>query len=373
MDTNEMYTDGMTDDNLSEQVGTREETDKKCPCCGGIMDFDPASGQLSCPYCGHIQEIEKSDEPFVAKELDFYAAEDEASCDWGVATKTVICKACGAETVYDVNEMANECPYCGSNQIMDDPTSKKIMAPGGVLPFKISAENASERFKSWIGRKFFCPKLAKESAKPDAFTGIYVPYWTFDADTASKYNAEYGTEHHYRDKDGNQRTEIHWHPTSGFYNKFMDDVLVCGSAKQSGSIISGLEPYDTRQVAEYKPEYMAGFKAERYTIKMKDAWETAKQKIHNILQGDVQTKIRSQYHTSHVRGIRLLTTYSNITYKYLLLPVWISAFKYKDKVYQFMVNGQTGKVSGRTPISWIKVGLTVLAVIAVVVLIYYFS
>ena len=371
MDTNDMM-NGM-EEQIPEQVATREETDKKCHCCGGIMDFDPSSGMLHCPYCEHQEQIKVENPKFEAVELDFYAAEEEASCDWGVATKSVICKACGAETIYDVNEMSNTCPYCGSNQVMDDPNSKKVMAPGGVLAFKISAEDASSRFKQWIKRKFFCPKLAKESAKPDAFTGIYVPYWTFDSHTESDYHGEYGTEHHHRDKDGNMRTEIHWHSTSGHYTRFIDDMLVCASAKQSGAIIDGLEPYDTKQAVEYKPEYMAGFKAERYTIKMKAAWETAKQKIASLLTGEVREKIRSRYNTSHVRNVRLSTSYSNITYKYLLLPVWISAFKYKDKVYQFMVNGQTGKVSGKTPISWVKVTLTVLAVIAVLVLIYYFS
>ena len=190
MDTNDMM-NGM-EEQIPEQVATREETDKKCPCCGGIMDFDPSSGMLHCPYCEHQEQIKVENPKFEAVELDFYAAEEEASCDWGVATKSVICKACGAETIYDVNEMSNTCPYCGSNQVMDDPNSKKVMAPGGVLAFKISAEDASSRFKQWIKRKFFCPKLAKESAKPDAFTGIYVPYWTFDSHTESDYHGEYG-------------------------------------------------------------------------------------------------------------------------------------------------------------------------------------
>lgn len=374
MDTNGLNNGGMNPmagaAPIPEQAVTREETDKKCPSCGGIMQFAPAEGMLYCPYCEHKEEIKVNDEQFVAEELDFDDAEEEASCDWGVATKSIICKSCGAETIYDVNDMSSKCPYCGSNQVMEDPNSKKVMAPGGVVPFKLDAAAASKRFKDWIGRKFFCPKLAKESAKPDAFTGIYIPYWTFDSQTESDFSGEYGTEHHYRDSKGNTHTKINWHPTSGHHSRFIDDMLVCASSKQSGPIITGLEPYDTKLTVEYKPEYMAGFKAERYTIKMKDAWETGKQKIDALLKGEIKEKIRSRYHTSHARVNRLITSHNNITYKYLLLPVWISAFKYQDKVYQFMVNGQTGKVSGKTPISWIKVGLVALGVIAVFVLIY---
>ena len=126
---------------------TEKETDKKCPSCGGVMEFNPSNGKMTCPYCGYEEEIQVEHRGFVAQELDFSTAgDDDASCDWGTATKTVICKSCGAETVYDVNEMANVCPYCGSNQVMEQENGK-VMAPGGVVTFQISAKEASERFR----------------------------------------------------------------------------------------------------------------------------------------------------------------------------------------------------------------------------------
>lgn len=358
------------DQSESIHAATEEETDKKCPSCGGVMDFNPANGKMTCPYCGYEEDIKVDDETFVAKELDFNLAEDDDACDWGTATRTVICKACGAETVYDFNEVASECPYCGSNQIMEQESNIKVMAPGGVVPFKLDAKEAANRFKSWIKGKFFCPKEAKESAKPKAFKGLYLPFWTFDTTTHSTYTGQYGISRTWRDRDGKTHTKIDWHFTSGHYNQSFDDILVCGSSRQDESMLNDIEPYNTKEVVEYKPEYMAGFMAERYTIKVKAAWQIAKQKISSILHQNIESKIEREHHTSHVRGVQVQTSHHHITYKYILLPVWISSFKYKDKIYHFVINGQTGRVSGKTPISWVRVALVILGVAAFLFLVH---
>lgn len=359
------------DTNLDAKVvSTMEETDKKCVCCGGVMDYDPATGGLACPYCGHTEVIEKAPEqPESAQELDFSQAENVENCNWGVEKKTVICKACGAESVYDALEISAVCPFCGSNQVME-ASDQKTMAPGGVVPFEITDEKASQLFKNWIKKKWFCPKLAKESAKAKNFKGVYLPYWTFDARTDSRYTAEYGKDR--RVKRGEEtETVTDWYRTNGGYKEDFDDELVCATTNHNQSMLIGLEPFDTADNKSYKPEYVAGFIAERYAVGIKDAWKMAKESIARKISGNVESKIRKEQNADHVRNLRLTTSYADITYKYLLLPVWISSYKYKDKVYQFMVNGQTGKVSGKIPISIPKVIITVLAAIAACAIIYW--
>ncbi len=366
-----IFNDYDNEETPSMTTDTEQNTDKKCPSCGGVMDYNPAANNMSCPYCGYEEEIEITGEPFVAQELDFDTAENDDACDWGTATRTVYCKACGAETVYDFNDIASECPYCGSNQILEQETVAKVMAPGGVVPFQLDAKSAASRFKSWISRQFFCPKQAKESAKPKSFKGVYLPYWTFDSWTHSSYSGQYGVVRHRRTRDGKTVTTTDWYSTGGHYSKFFDDVLVCGSNRQDTARLTQIEPFDTGKVVEYKPEYLAGFTAERYTIQVKNAWETVKDKIANLLKRDIESKIEREHGTTLTRFISVNTSHQNITYKYILLPVWISSFKYGGKVYHFVINGQTGKVSGQTPISWPKVILTVLALIAFFLLIHF--
>lgn len=361
------------DTNLdAKTVSTMEETDKKCPSCGGVMDFDPKTGGLLCPYCGHEEQIaQKEDEPAKAQELSFDTAENIENCNWGTEKKTVICKACGAESVYDALEISSVCPFCGSNQVME-AADQNTMAPGGVVPFQCSDKQAAELFQKWIKRKFFCPKMAKESARAKHFKGVYLPYWTFDAQTDSSYRGEYGITK--REKVGDEeRTRTDWYRCSGSHNEFFNDELVCATTNQNRSMLAGIEPFNTEDNKAYKPEYIAGFAAERYAIGFKEGWEIAKQSINRQIKSHIENEITSRHHADRVRNLQVSSTFSGLTYKYLLLPVWISSYKYKDKVYSFMVNGQTGKVSGKTPISIPKVILTVLAAILACVIIYYIT
>ena len=369
--------DGSKTDESGIQIkdaSTLSETDKKCPNCGGTMDFDPESGMLHCPFCDYQEVIPKPDDaPETAQELSFADAENkETNCNWGAQKKAVICKSCGAETIYDALDVSSECPYCGSNQVME-AHDKNTIAPGGVVPFQITKEKAGSNFHEWIKRKFFCPKLAKQSARPDSFKGIYLPYWTFDTNTVSSYTGEYGIDHteYYKDSNGNtqSRTKTDWYYTSGIYRMDVDDELVLATDRHNSAIINGLAPFDTANNKAYKPEYVAGFAAERYTIGLKAGWEKAKEAIFKRINSNVTQKIRKENAADHVRGVHVNSRFSNITYKYLMLPIWVSSFKYKEQIYQFMVNGQTGKVYGKTPISGWKVALVVFLIILAIALI----
>ncbi|WP_294152663.1 hypothetical protein [uncultured Clostridium sp.] len=354
-------------------VDTKSETDKKCPCCDGVMNFDPGSGCLVCPYCGYKEEIEENQyTQKKAEELDFNEARHTENCDWGVETKTVVCKSCGAETVYDDFQISGICPYCGSNQVIEAEGVDTI-APGGVCKFEVTEKEALSNFKSWIAKRIFCPRKAKENAKPGGIKGIYLPYWTFDADTQSRYTGKYGKDNHYTDEEGKDRVKTEWYRTSGYYEESINDELVIATTKHDKSILKGLEPFDTENNVAYKPEYVAGFGAERYSVGLKEAFNKAKEFIRNHLTNKINEKIKVDNNADRSQIIDIDTIFSNVTYKYLLLPVWISSFKYNEKVYQFMINGQTGRVSGKTPISPIRVAIAVILALIVIGLIIYIN
>ncbi len=359
----------MSFENEANLTKTLDETDRKCPNCGGVMDYDAATKGLKCPYCDYEEEILLEDDSLTTAEENMLdLSMDSKNCDWGVEKKTIICEACGAESIYDSVQISAVCPYCGSNHVTEANTQDTI-APGGVVPFSITDKESSDLFKKWIKRKWFCPKLAKESAKPDKFNGIYLPYWTFDATTSSHYSARYGIEHTTGTGE-NRRTVTRWYSTSGVYKENFDDELVLASDNYDTKILSKIEPFDTAKNKPYKPEYIAGYVAQRYSTGLKDAWERAKKSISNKIRSGIDSQIRTKHHADDVSNILMQTSYNDLTYKYLLLPIWTSSFKYQDKVYHFMVNGQTGKVAGKTPISPIRVALAVVAGIICLGIIY---
>lgn len=365
------YNDGLGDDYKEPTVAkTLDETDKKCPNCGATMGFSAKTGNTFCEYCGYEEEIELDDETLTKAEENVLDLDnlDTKSQDWGTETKAIVCESCGAESIYDALQVAALCPYCGSTQVTSAHTEDTI-APGGVVPFSITDKEASDRFRKWIKKKWFCPKAAKESAKPKSFKGIYLPYWTFDARTESNYRGRYGKDRTVGSGD-NKRTVTDWYSTSGTYDSFFDDELVQGSENKDKSMLKGIEPFDTENNKPYKPEYLAGYTAQRYSIPVKEAWEKAKISIDGKIRRGIETKVRREHNADKVSISSIRTSYSDLTYKYLMLPIWNSTFKYKEKIYHFMVNGQTGKVAGKTPISPIRVAIAIVAALALAWIIY---
>lgn len=347
---------------------TEDVTNKKCPNCGATVVFDPETGGMLCEFCGYKCELPKPESGGEICELDFNKATQTASFEWGAQKKTVICKQCGAETIYDALETAAVCPFCGSTSVMPAASSDS-MAPGAVCPFAVTKEKAGQKFTSWLSGKLFTPSKAKKSAKPESFQGVYLPYWTYDAQTTSSFTARAGYERRVKRGD-TWTTEVTWRPVSGVYQEFIDDETVMASKKSDNSVVKRCEPFDFTKMVPYSPQVVAGFIAERYSIGLKDGWEIAQKSIKSRLQSNMHTYIRKQWRCDRVDSLRFSTLYSNITYKYLLVPVWISSFKYNDKVYQFVVNGQTGKVGGRAPVSALRVLAAIGIGIAVLVLLY---
>ncbi len=343
----------------------KEETDAPCPMCGGKMAFDPEKGSLLCPYCEHVIALEGETGPL--EEQDLRQAEFRSNFSWGTAQKQVICKNCGAQTIYDALETSGTCPYCGSHQVMEEAVDTSL-PPNGVVPFAISREKADERFRRWIKRRLFAPSAAKKSAKADAFTGIYMPFWTFDAHTVSVYSAMYGKDRTVKDAKGNTRTVTDWYSTRGTYTKFIDDELVLASSRHDPKTIAALEPYELSDGKPYRPEYLAGFVSERYSVGLEEGWKRGKAQMEELLKDEITEDIRRRHRADHVRLQRVKTEFSNVTYKYLLLPVWMSSFTYRSKDYRFMVNGQTGRVAGKAPISPWRVLVAVLLGLALLFL-----
>ena len=333
---------------------TEKETDKKCPQCGAVVTFDPSSGNMHCDYCGYSCELPHADTENAVCEIDFESAVNTESCEWGTEKKSVECKSCGAVSIYDALETAAVCPFCGSTQVMPAATDKTI-APGGLCPFQVTKETAGDSFKKWLKRKWFAPKKAKQSADPEAFQGVYLPYWTYDAQTTSTFTGKAGYDHQVRQKDGSTKTETSWRRVNGVYQEFIDDETVMASKRHEKSGVKQCEPFKLNKVVPYDPKYLAGFVAERYSVGLKEGWEIAQTSIHQKLRSHIDDYIKSEWRCDRTSSIRFSTLYSNITYKYLLVPAWISSFKYKDKTYQFAVNGQTGKVGGKAPVSFWRV------------------
>jgi predicted RNA-binding Zn-ribbon protein involved in translation (DUF1610 family) len=348
---------------------------QKFPCsqCGAQLDYDPSQKTLTCPYCGHVQEIQAV--AAAVEEHDLFAAlsDQHKAHGYGTEVKSVHCKSCGATFNVDPQITSTVCPFCGSNQILEQALDPTLIQPESLIPFEIDKSKAMTLFRKWLGSGWFRPGDLTRLAGAEQISGMYIPYWTFDAQADSRWWAEAGYYYYEEElrwvtEDGKrvQRRErvqkTRWEPASGSHSNFYDDVLICGSKGVNENIVKKLSTFDTKKLVPYQPQYLSGWAAESYRVTLADAWKIGQKNIEDGERDACDSLVPGDTH----RNLRVDTKLSAITFKHALLPIWLASYRYQGKVFQFMVNGQTGEVEGEAPISWIKVAIAV--IIALVIL-----
>ena len=354
------------------------ENELLCTNCGGKIQFKPGSTSVICPYCGTENAItfDEKEMQKAFKEIDYYEFINNnytAKNAVVVEEAFVQCPNCGASTTLDPNTVSSECPYCGSPIVREQEKLKKIIEPQAVIPFVLDKKKAMEKFNTWMKKSFWAPKKAKLYARPEKLQGVYAPYWTFDADTVTDYTGERGDDYeetHY-DSDGNETTttETRWTRVRGTVYVSFDDLPILATDTFKNKYISRVSTFDYSQLKPYKKQFLSGFKSESYTVDIKDAFERAK----SSMDFEIEDKIRQDIGGDHQRILTKHTTYNNVTFKHILAPIWISSYQFKGKVYNFVVNGQTGSVSGKRPVDAMKVVLAILLAIILIAILFALS
>lgn len=352
-----------------------------CGQCGAELTYAPGTTVLKCAYCGYENQIDGAATAEVAvEEQDFRGLlqQREAAAET-VEVLTVHCTNCGAESSLEPGVTADTCPFCGS-PIVATAVSHRILKPQAVLPFRIEQEKALAQYKAWLRGLWFAPNALKDYArKTERLTGIYIPHWTYDSETTTRYTGRRGeyyyvTETYTAMEDGKPVTrtrqvrKTRWYPASGTVRDTFDDVLVVATDSLPRKYMVELEPWDLEACAPYDDAYLSGFRAESYQVDVERGFEIAKQRMSPVIDQSIRRDIGGDTQQILTRSTR----YDDITFKHLLLPVWISAYRYEDKTYRFLINARSGEVQGERPYSWVKITLAVIAALIVAALAFYF-
>lgn len=337
-----------------------------CDNCGSDLRFQPGTDRLVCDHCGHEEAIAGS--PWTAakatQEIDFEAGLKAALADEDMEeTRVLSCKNCGATVEFDPAVHAAECPFCATPVVTDTGANRHIK-PKALLPFHLDEDAARTAMTDWLGSLWFAPNGLQEYArKGRKMSGVYMPYWTFDADTKSSYRGEHGTEYQETRtvmRDGKRQqisvTKVRWRPASGRVARFFDDVLVAASAALPDRFRPALGKWDLGELEPYQPVYLAGFRAEAYTVDLQDGFVAARAIMDRVILRDVKVDIGGDRQRVH----HIDTKVSEVTFKHILLPVWIAAYRYRGRAYRFCVNGRTGAVSGERPWSAWKIAFALI-------------
>jgi LSD1 subclass zinc finger protein len=372
----------MTDSIDEAKTLDKDELSNELTCrgCGAVLHFKPGTKVLQCQYCNAENPIEESDE--IIEEIDYEKfINEKLNKEEKIDVVAVRCSACGASITLDPHITSDQCPYCAANIVIKSGTTSSLLKPKSLLPFVIEKKKAAELFRTWIKKLWFAPSdLKKADIASEKINGIYVPYWTYDARTFTSYTGQrgdyyYETETYTTTEGGRTVTKTRqvrrtrWTFSAGQVNNNFDDILVIASHSLPKKYTERLEPWNLGKLEPYNDKYLSGFRSESYQVDVTTGLNEAKEKMNPTIR---QT-VRSDIGGDEQRILTMNTTYDDITFKHILLPIWISSYRFKDKVYRFMINGQTGEIQGERPWSALKIILTILSVIIVIVAIVLLS
>jgi DNA-directed RNA polymerase subunit RPC12/RpoP len=348
-----------------------------CANCGAKLAYDAGSQAMACPYCGAKKAVADA-APTAAgasgvREISLDEGLRMAARGYGAPVTTISCKECGASVHVGEGERTTTCAFCGSSQVLPAEAGEPPIRPESLLPFRVSKEDANKRFGDWLGSRWLRPNDLKRIARVNEMGGVYVPFWTFDADVTSQWTGErgwyyYETETYTETVNGQQEERTRevqrtrWEPAYGMRRDRFEDVLVCAGSALPPELVDKLSTFDTKLLVAYRPEYLAGWRAESYAVELAPASGIAQQKMTRIQEGRCASDVGGNTH----RNLSVANDYENTTFKHVLLPVWVAAYRYRGKVYRFVVNGQTGEVVGVAPWSAWKIALLVVAIVAII-------
>lgn len=361
-----------------------------CTSCGAEVHYEPNTTVLKCPYCAAINQIPEATE----HETEQLAEQDYSAMlrKLGAGQEEVeviesVCKSCNAEVTLDKGVAVQNCPFCGSGLLAHN-ISKRLIKPRGVLPFAVTQNKAREMFRGWVTSRWFAPSALKQMAViegdssfkgSNGLCGLYLPYWTYDCGAITTYTGQRGDDYYVtvprvRTINGKTQTVMvqerrtRWSSVEGTVHNTFDDIVVAASTSLPGEALDGIGRFDLDKLEPFRDDYLSGFRAESYTLGLEGGFTGAQA----IMKPTIEGTIRSDIGGDHQRIDWMKPEYNNITFKHILLPVWVSAYRYNGKVFRFLVNGRTGKTYGERPYSAWKITfvvilllIAVLAVIAV--------
>jgi len=311
----------------------------KCEVCGSLLDEE----DLFCANCG-------TEAPKPEGEVQSAAAGARLS------RHNFTCSGCGASMSYDASAGSLQCPFCGSVDMQQQKDSK-VMAPNRVVPFQLERQQAVEAMRTWLGRGFFRPSDLSEKAAVVEMRPIYVPYWVFEARTHTYWTAD--TSHTPAGARGD------WYPMAGEHRGSYANLLIGASGVLSPQETSAICPFDLAAGVPPESVDLDNVTVEQFSVPRKYARPLARGSLE---QSEVEA-CDAHYVPGRSRNVHANVRIESMSSEAVLLPVWIMAYRYRDDVFRFLVNGQTGRATGAAPLSWMKIMLVGAAIIALALLV----
>ncbi len=353
-----------TPDLADEQVPQQAEFEFPCDNCGADMTWEPARDALWCAYCEHVVKVPRGEGLIVERPL---SAAGDALRGYGLEVRVARCDTCGARVTFEGASTAESCLYCGSASVLDQAANRNAIRPESLVPLDVARADVERLFRAWLRGLWFRPNTLKKTRRFEA-VGLYVPFWTYDCRVHSQWSADAGYYYYVTQRytvmvNGKpqvrtrQVRKVRWVPAWGERRDRYDDELVCASQGLPASLLAKLGPYDTTDLVPYRPEYLAGWHAEEYQLDLASGWSEVEARV----VARQRDRCAADVPGDTLRALAVKNRITEVRWKHVLLPLWSLRYRHGGKTYTVLVHGQTGRVAGKAPLSWVKILLAVLA------------
>lgn len=364
----------------------------KCPNCSADLKFVPSTQTLSCEYCGGSFTIEEVKSLFKKNEAaldsaaqetkrpgegasnsgetagtenETAAAEEAGSGEFSENTKLYHCASCGAEIMATDEQTALFCYYCHNPVILSGKMTGKYR-PQKVIGFRIDRAEAEKKFKDWCFKPFV-PKEFCTQKQLEKITGLYVPFWLADCTVDVDYSATGNKVRSWR--SGNyDYVETKEYSLSRTGKIEAERIPADGSKRIDDELMESIEPFDYTDMNDFSMSYLSGFYAEKFDMGKEDMLPRIKERVESACRGIIANTVTGY---STVSTSKENYTFTKTDMNYVMLPVWFMSYKYQDKVYEFVLNGQTGKIAGTPPVNRGKLRLCAWGLAAAVTAVTY--
>jgi len=345
-----------------------------CTNCGAKLEFAPGTDSLVCSHCGTLNKIAIAAQGVPWLDFELYIRELPAD-DAVHETLIVHCTGCGAETRLAPDVTADRCKFCGS-AVVAEGQSKKAIKPIALLPFIVNKAQADTLFHQWVESLWFAPGALARQAERSGIDGAYIPSWTYNADTTTQYTGQRGDDYQEMETytefvNGRPETRTRmvtrtrWRSASGVVQDRFNNVLVLATQSLPPKQANKLQPWDLEHLIPYTDEYLSGMSCQSYQIDLGNGFTIAKELMVPVIRQSICSDIGGD----HQQIASTSTEYADVKFRHLLLPLWISAYRFGGKTYRFLINARTGEVQGERPYSALKIGLLIAGILAVIALI----
>ncbi len=324
----------------------------KCPCCDAGLTFHGGEQKLTCAYCENsfdLDTVKAFNAAQTAPQTEEVQWEGEPAQAWEDQEQNHLrafqCPSCGGEILCEETTAASFCPYCDNPTVLPSRLGGSIR-PDALIPFRKSKEDAKAAFLALCKGKPLLPKFFTQEQRLEKITGMYVPFWLYDCQGQFRGSYKATRVKTWSNQNYHMTKTDHFLLKRDAQAEFVG-IPMDGSAKMDDTFMESIEPYDYSELTPFDMAYLTGYLADKYDVSSEKGESRIKERVENALNAQIQGSILG-YSTVLPANRQLQVTHSKA--RYVLMPVWLLNTRYKDKVYTFAMNGQTGKMTGSFPI-----------------------